>query len=113
MRESVRLFAEAMEAKIATHDDDRGGWGPKSTDIKDLWEWMQMEGLEALVHYANCLELRHTAVTDRRLHEEIIALREELIDIANLAMMLYDWLDGRGDDRGIKKEGIPKNVQSE
>lgn len=77
LRPSVQAFAEAMEAKLRTHDEAKGteGWKHDRFDALDshlLEEWG---------------ELRE-AIDSQFSTDSWVS--DELIDLANLAMMIWD-----------------------
>ena len=80
LRESVQRFAEAMELKLRTHDKDRGktGW----LDIKD----------EDVIEDVFSLRSRIDQVIEEETHIDHEKALEEIVDVANFAMMYYDVL---------------------
>jgi len=66
MRDAVITFAEEMESKLV-QNDYKGGWAPQTCSI----DFLEKKLLEEVLEY----------VKDRK--------KEELPDIANMAMMLW------------------------
>ena len=86
IREPVKWFTQEMERVLRLHDDERGrfGWRNESDEIgRDrLFMHLQSEVIEAAVE---CYQT--PAVNQER------AIKE-LVDIANMAMMIADNLRG-------------------
>jgi len=83
LRKSVRLFAEAMELKLRTHDEERGeiGWLTDYTcNVGYLKARLDDEIKELNGAYIDC-------------HPK--GVYEEVIDIGNFAMMIFDRVRGR------------------
>ncbi len=76
MRDSVKDFAEAMEAKLKTHDKDRGKHGWVGCDLYYLHARMR----EELYEYSRSVRDSSDGGGDM----------DELLDVANFAMMLWD-----------------------
>lgn len=78
LRPAVQQFAEAMEAKLRTHDANKGPDGWRGADIDDLLCLFDGE-----VDEMNSVLVEEDGEPDRR-------IAEELIDVANYAMMIWD-----------------------
>jgi len=70
MRKEIKEFAEVMEKEMQRHDPKKG----------DSWKSMPIEGLK---------DILEGAIEDYRYAGDYWEEMEELIDIANLAMMLW------------------------
>jgi hypothetical protein len=85
LRPEVLKFARAMEAKLRLHDEDRGksGWrgdvelGLLSATKSHLVERLKLEVEEYIRSFENT---RYPGIGDK----------DELCDIANFCMMLFD-----------------------
>ncbi|MBV2138547.1 MAG: hypothetical protein KUF79_17205 [Candidatus Thiodiazotropha sp. (ex Ctena orbiculata)] len=79
MRVYVENFAEAMEAKLQTKDEERGeaGWMDKSCTVRQLKDAMVVEMRELHDAFDNCNS------------DELAA---ECVDVANFAMMIHSKL---------------------
>jgi hypothetical protein len=75
MRDYVENFAEAMEEKLQTKDEERGeaGWMDKTCTVRQLKDALTVEMRELYEAFDNCNP------------DEMAA---ECIDVANFAMMI-------------------------
>ena len=82
MRKSVGIFAEKMEKKLQTKDDELGGdgWLNSKTDINFLMNRIRDGFIELERAFKDC-------------YAEGVA--SEAVDIAKFAMMISDRLRGR------------------
>ena len=82
MRKSIKIFAEKMEAKLKTKDEERGeyGWLDSNTDINFLMNRIREEFIELERDFKDCFQ---------------DGVASEAVDIANFAMMISDRLRGR------------------
>jgi hypothetical protein len=80
MRTEVAVFAEAMECKLATHDEGRGERGWSGRSIRFLLNRIEEESNELLEAFDDCDPIRVAA---------------EAVDLANFAMMIHDILTER------------------
>lgn len=83
MRENVEFFADAMEKKLQTKDEEHGktGWLDPDCGIKTLFFRLKEEVEEAEEAFEDC-------------NSKLLA--EECVDIANFAMMIFDRVNSRG-----------------
>jgi NTP pyrophosphatase (non-canonical NTP hydrolase) len=81
-RESINTFAVAMETKLRIKDDDLGtnGWLHDETSIEFLVDRLKEEVEELLEVFNDC---------------KPNSMKEECIDVANFAMMIYDRISKR------------------
>jgi NTP pyrophosphatase (non-canonical NTP hydrolase) len=75
VRPEVALFGEAMESKLAEHDDDRGERGWEEDSIRSLLARLREEAdeLEVALDYCDPSRVAHEAA-----------------DVGNFAMMIHD-----------------------
>ena len=75
MREHVKDFAEAMEGKLKTKDDERGteGWLDPQCTVRQLKDALVVEMRELTEAFDNCSPAE---------------LSMECVDVANFAMMI-------------------------
>ena len=80
MRTSITEFAEAMEAKLATLDDEKGprGWLYDESTVEWLLDRLQDEVNEARKSFREC---------------DAKGVCEEVVDVANFAMMIKDRIE--------------------
>ena len=76
MRNNIKIFADAMENKLQTKDDEHGqcGWMNSETTIKYLKDRLMEEVQELCVSFDEC---------------DSEGVSNECVDIANFAMMIY------------------------
>jgi len=86
MRKAVSRFAEAMENKLKKHDGDRGkdGW-LDMTSCTPGWLFGRLTQERAELSLA--LDIRPYSKETRQ------RIREECIDVANFAMMIFDQMN--------------------
>ena len=77
MRESVRVFAEAMETKLQRDDDKKDGW--ENMPLKELLDLLHAEYYEL----SDSIWNRHGVIENAK---------QECCDVANFAMMIYSQL---------------------
>ncbi len=87
LRPEVSEFAQAMEAKLRTHDDDRG----------DEWKEMSIRSLRLRL-YGEVRELQEAIDKFERTVEidpaALELVRAEAVDVANFAMMIWNVVSG-------------------
>lgn len=81
LRPAVRKFAEAMERKLQEHDHDRGEDGWLADDPASLLPRIE----EELEELKDACSPWHFSQAERA--------RDEAVDVANFAMMIYDVCD--------------------
>lgn len=92
MRAQVRLFAELMEKKLQEHDKERGELGWRNAEFRHLYGRFAEEIREARREYNRYRNLVRRPVEPDEEEVAVETLIDELVDVANLSMMLVDLL---------------------
>ena len=97
MREELKIFAEKME-KILKENDYKGGWKDSSEDylqeklLEEVAEYFQASKcspLQAISNFADSLIMAGNEIDAQKNHG-MVNQKKELVDIANICMMLHD-----------------------